>query len=191
MGHLSETEAVIRIGVALLLGGLIGFERERREKSAGLKTYALVCEGAALFMIASLLLGEQARSEGNLAYDPSRIGSTIVQGIGFLAAGVIFTAGNRVHGLTTAAGIWVTAAVGLLVGSGLYVVAVAGTVATLVILVGLRWLERALYRGPVDEGLDDPSDQAVGIGASAAAGSCPPDPRAPAPRRPTVAASPR
>lgn len=141
MRELSDIEAIQRIALALGAGGVLGFERERHDKSAGLKTYALVCEGAALFMVASIMLGDQVRADGNLQYDPSRIGSTIVQGIGFLAAGVIFTAGNRVRGLTTAAGIWVTAAIGLLVGAGLYVVALAGTVGMLFVLVALRWVE--------------------------------------------------
>ncbi len=136
---LSETEAIIRMGVAIAAGGAIGFERERLAKPAGIRTYALVCLGATLFMVGSIMLGDEVRRDGGLEYDPSRIGSTIVQGIGFLAAGVIFTAGNRVQGLTTAAGIWVTAAIGLLIGAGFYVVAVAGTVLVIVTLVVLGW----------------------------------------------------
>lgn len=141
MTNLSEVESVVRIVLALLAGGTIGYERERSNKSAGLRTYALVCEGAALFMIASLLLGETARASGSTQYDPSRVASTIVQGIGFLAAGLIFVAGNKVRGLTTAAAIWVTAAIGLLIGAGFFVVALVGTIATLLTLVSLRWLE--------------------------------------------------
>ncbi len=141
MSELSDLDAVIRIMLSLLAGGAIGFERERSNKSAGLRTYALVCEGAALFMIASLLLGDLARDAGMGEYDPSRIGSTIVQGIGFLAAGLIFVSGGRVRGLTTAAAIWVTAAIGLLIGAGFYTVALSGTVATLLVLVVLQHLE--------------------------------------------------
>jgi putative Mg2+ transporter-C (MgtC) family protein len=141
MSTLSEVESIGRIILALVAGGIIGFERERSNKSAGLRTYSLVCEGAALFMIASLLLGEVARENGATQYDPSRVASTIVQGIGFLAAGLIFVAGNKVRGLTTAAAIWVTAAIGLLIGAGFFVVAIAGTIATLLILVSLRWVE--------------------------------------------------
>lgn len=140
---LGESEALLRMGLALAAGGLLGFERERLAKPAGIRTYALVCEGAALFMIGSIMLGDDVRKAGGTAYDPSRIGSTIVQGIGFLAAGVIFTSRGRVHGLTTAAGIWVTAAIGLLIGSGFYLVGLTATVVTIVSLVGLRWIEMA------------------------------------------------
>ncbi|HEV2107628.1 MAG TPA: MgtC/SapB family protein [Thermomicrobiales bacterium] len=161
MTTLSDAESIGRIVLALVAGGIIGFERERSNKSAGLRTYALVCEGAALFMIASLLLGELARSSGSTQYDPSRIGSTIVQGIGFLAAGLIFVAGDKVRGLTTAAAIWVTAAIGLLIGAGFFVVALAGTIATLLILVSLRWVEdRFVTPGSRDAISED--DQPVG-----------------------------
>jgi putative Mg2+ transporter-C (MgtC) family protein len=137
---LTEQEAIIRMAVALGLGAALGFERERMAKPAGLRTYALVCLGAAMFMIGSILLGDEVREEGGTGYDPSRIGSTIVQGIGFLAAGVIFTSKGRIQGLTTAAGIWVTAAIGLLVGSGFYLVAIVGGAMTIGTLVILGWL---------------------------------------------------
>lgn len=145
MDSLTDLEAIGRIGLALLAGAAIGLEREQRDKPAGLRTYALVCEGAALFMVASIMLGDQVRATGQTMYDPSRIGSTIVQGIGFLAGGVILTSGGRIRGLTTAAGIWVTASVGLLIGAGLYVVAFAGTAATLLVLVVLRSVERRYF----------------------------------------------
>jgi len=142
MDELSNTEAIGRIFLSLLLGASIGWERERKNKAAGFRTYALVCEGAALFMLASVLLGQQQTSGAvPSTYDPSRIGSTIVQGIGFLAAGVIFLSGDRVRGLTTAAAIWVTAAIGLLVGAGFYLVAIVGTATTLVVLLFLHGVE--------------------------------------------------
>lgn len=144
METLSTIEALGRLGLAILVGAVLGLERERLDKPAGLRTYMLVCEGAALFMIGSIMLGDQVREAGGTGYDPSRIGSTIVQGIGFLAGGVILATGEKVRGLTTAAGIWVTAAIGLLVGAGLYTIAIAGTVATVVALVGLRMIEDRL-----------------------------------------------
>ncbi len=164
MTGLSDLDAIIRIVLSLLAGGAIGYERERRNKSAGLRTYALVCEGAALFMIASLLLGGLALDAGMSQYDPSRMGSTIVQGIGFLAAGLIFVAGNRVRGLTTAAAIWVTAAVGLLIGAGFYTVAFSGTVATLIVLVILQRLEERFMTPDQRDTVsaDDPSDAVSG-----------------------------
>ena len=141
MDPLTTLEAIERLGIALLVGGLIGLERERADKPAGLRTYMLVCEGAALFMICSIMLGEQAVAAGFGPYDPSRIASTVVQGIGFLAGGVILTTGRRVRGLTTAAGMWVTAALGLLAGAGFYVIVAVATAATLFALVVLQWVE--------------------------------------------------
>src|SRR5687768_9742174 len=102
MIDLSQTEAAIRIVVALFLGAAIGLEREWKNKSAGFRTYALVCEGAALFMIGSIMLYGEVRQSGGVTGDPNRVASTVVQGIGFLAAGVIFTARGQVRGLTTA-----------------------------------------------------------------------------------------
>lgn len=139
--YLSEWDAAIRLVIAVLLGGLIGFERERADKPAGLRTYALVCEGAALFMICSLLLGDLVATTTGDLYDPSRIASTVVQGIGFLAAGVIFASKRQVRGLTTGAGIWVTAAIGLAVGAGFFIVAGAATLLALLTLHTVKWVE--------------------------------------------------
>lgn len=129
---LTHLDAVIRITMAVLIGSVLGLER--RNKPAGLRTHALVSLGSALFMFASLLLGQEAANAGNQTYDPSRIASTIVQGVGFIAAGVIFGGGIRVKGLTTAASLWVTAALGLLVGAGFYEVAIMGAVAAFIVL---------------------------------------------------------
>lgn len=148
MIDLSNSDAAIRVVVALFLGALVGLEREWRNKPAGLRTYALVCEGSALFMIGSILLYDEVLANGGSNADPSRIASTVVQGIGFLAAGVIFTAGSKVHGLTTAAGIWVTAALGLLVGAGFYEVAAVGAVMTLITLSAFRAVERFIPGEP-------------------------------------------
>ena len=154
MEPLTDLEAIERLAVALVVGAALGLERERADKPAGLRTYMLVCEGSALFMICSLMLGDQLFALGK-EYDPSRIASTVVQGIGFLAGGVILTAGRRVRGLTTAAGIWVTAALGLLVGAGFYVIAGVATAATIVALVALRYAEVHFplgNKGPPPEG---------------------------------------
>lgn len=150
MEPLSTIEAVERLGFALLVGAALGLEREWTDKPAGLRTYMLVAEGSALFMICSLLLGEQMLAAGQ-AYDPSRIASTVVQGIGFLAGGVILTQGRRVRGLTTAAGIWVTSAIGLLAGAGFFLIATIAAAATIVSLVALRSFEPLLRRGAFDE----------------------------------------
>lgn len=149
MTGLSELEAIERMALALLVGVLFGIERERLGRPAGLRTYMLVCEGAALFMVASILLGDQVRASGATVYDPSRIASTVVQGVGFLGAGAIIVAGGRVRGLTTAAGIWVTAALGILIGAGFFTVALIGTAITLAALVILREVEVWLgWSGP-------------------------------------------
>lgn len=146
MIEITDQDMAIRIVAALLLGALIGLEREWEAKPAGMRTFALVCEGAALFMIGGILLFDQVRDSGGTTGDPGRIGSTIVQGIGFLAAGVIITASGRVKGLTTAVSIWVTAAVGMLVGAGFFFPAVVGVVATLIMLTIFRRIERLLTK---------------------------------------------
>ena len=132
---LDQLDVALRIGISLLLGGILGLERERKDKPAGVRTYGLVCLGSALFMMSSILIGHQVHEDWGTPYDPSRIGSTIVQGIGFIAAGVIFQSSGKVQGLTTAAGVWVTAAVGLLVGAGFFVVAALAVVGTVLYLL--------------------------------------------------------
>jgi putative Mg2+ transporter-C (MgtC) family protein len=159
MTPLTDLEAIERLAISLVVGGAIGLEREWRDKPAGLRTYMLVCEGSALFMICSLMLGDFVARTSGAPYDPSRIASTVVQGIGFLAAGVILTTGRHIRGLTTAAGMWVTAALGLLVGAGFYVIAAAATLATIFALLGLRYVELKL---PVsDKGNDEPDGDAT------------------------------
>lgn len=144
---MSEFEALFRVGVATILGAMLGLEREITGKPAGLRTHMLVAEGAALFIVASILLTEEfggATALGNVSVDPSRIGSTIVTGVGFLGAGMILKARDRVYGLTTAAGIWVAAAIGTLAGSGYFIVSIFGTILGLLTLIVLRWVERRL-----------------------------------------------
>jgi len=141
MYDISEFDAILRIVLALAAGAALGLEREYHEKPAGLRTYALVSEGAALFMICSILLGTEVMKTGNQNYDPSRIASTVVQGIGFLAAGVIIATGLRIKYLTTAAEIWVAAAIGLLIGAGFYLVAITATLGTIAFLTSFGWLE--------------------------------------------------
>ena len=140
MEALSDLEAIERLALAMVVGAVLGIERERLDRPAGLRTYMLVVEGACLFMICAILLAEQVGSTGAFS-DPGRIASTVVQGIGFIAAGVILTTGKQVIGLTTAAGLWVATALGLLIGAGFYVVAVVATIATLIALVALRRIE--------------------------------------------------
>ena len=145
---LTDIEALQRLALAMIVGAFLGFERERANKAAGLRTYMLVVEGAALFMICAILLSDQMASSGGVS-DPGRIASTVVQGIGFIAAGVIITTGREIVGLTTAAGIWVATAVGLLIGAGFLVVGIAATILTVVALLGLHEIEKRLF--PADK----------------------------------------
>lgn len=141
---LGELEAIQRMALAMVVGAALGIERERLDRPAGLRTYMLVVEGACLFMICAVLLSQQVASAGGVS-DPSRIASTVVQGIGFIAAGVILTTGKEVIGLTTAAGIWVATALGLLIGAGFYVIAVVAAIITLVALIALREFETRFF----------------------------------------------
>ena len=120
-------ELIVRLVVAGLLGGLIGAEREYRAKVAGTRTHLLVAIGAALMLIVSRYGFD---GEG----DPSRVAAQIVSGIGFIGAGSIMVDRHAVHGLTTAAGIWVAAGIGMAVAAGLYAVGVATTLLSLVSL---------------------------------------------------------
>jgi putative Mg2+ transporter-C (MgtC) family protein len=140
MESLSDVEALKRLALAMVVGAVLGVERERLDRPAGLRTYMLVVEGACLFMICAILLAVEITRAGGVS-DPGRIASTVVQGIGFIAAGVILSTGKEVIGLTTAAGLWVATALGLLIGAGFYVVAVAATVATVIALIALRGVE--------------------------------------------------
>ena len=124
-------EITIRLSVALLLGGIIGIEREFRAKDAGFRTHFLVCVGSALFCVVSQY------GFGDGAKDVSRVAAQVVSGIGFLGAGTIIFQKNVIRGLTTAAGLWVTAAIGLACGTGMLLVAL---VATVLVLFGLEVL---------------------------------------------------
>lgn len=145
---MSEWEALLRVALALAAGALLGLEREVADKPAGLRTYALVAQGSGLFMVLGILLAGQNYG-GTASIDPSRIASTVVQGIGFIAGGVIFTVGARVQGLTTAAGVWVAAAAGLLIGGGFYIVGFGAIVLSLVVLRVLGYVGQKL---PTDQG---------------------------------------
>jgi putative Mg2+ transporter-C (MgtC) family protein len=138
---LTDIETFKRLGLAMVAGLVIGLERETADKPAGVRTFMLVCEGAALFMLCGLLLSNQM-AVANRISDPGRIASTVIQGIGFIAAGVILTRGNQIVGLTTAAGVWVTAAIGLLLGAGFTVLGLGATVITVVSLYVLRVVGR-------------------------------------------------
>jgi putative Mg2+ transporter-C (MgtC) family protein len=136
---LSDAELVARLLTAALLGGILGFERELRQKSAGLRTNILIAIGSALFTLMSYELAGDAQGA-----DPGRVAAQIVTGIGFLGAGAIMRTDSGIHGLTTAATVWVNAAVGVAAGGGEYHLAVIATAVTLAVLLVLWPLERLI-----------------------------------------------
>ncbi|EBP3058387.1 MgtC/SapB family protein [Salmonella enterica] len=138
------TDLLIRIALAGLLGGLIGIERQLRAKEAGLRTHVLVGIGSAMFMIVSKYGFADIIRENHVDLDPSRIAAQVVSGMGFLGAGTIIIQKQIVKGLTTAAGMWVTAAIGLVIGSGLYEIGIYGAFLTLIVLEVFRQFSNRL-----------------------------------------------
>ena len=130
-----EWNFILRIFVAGLLGGLIGFEREFRAKEAGVRTHFIVALGSALFMVIS-----QYAFAGR--FDAARVAAQVVSGIGFIGAGVIIFQKNVIRGITTAAGLWVAAAIGLSCGAEMYSVAIAATVMTILVLETMHFITR-------------------------------------------------
>ena len=132
----------LRIFVAFLLGGLLGMERGLKQRPAGLRTYMLVCVGACIIMLTNQYIFQVFK-----AGDPVRMGAQVVSGIGFLGAGtIIVTKHSQIKGLTTAAGLWASAAVGLATGIGFYEAAIAGALIIFVTLTVLARLDRQLHR---------------------------------------------
>ena len=145
-------EIIFKLTLACILGGLIGLERESLNRPAGFRTYTLVCVGSALAMVVSIDMYYQYYRTVNA--DPGRIAAQVVSGIGFLGAGTIMKEGATVRGLTTAAGLWVVACIGLAVGAGMYIPAIATTILILFVLIYFIKFEqqftgRRLYKGIV------------------------------------------
>lgn len=141
------TNDLIPMLVSTLLGTLVGFERQMGRKPAGLRTHVLVCLGSTMF---TLLTVHAAREFGGPSLDPTRIIHGVITGVGFLGAGSIMRQEGYVHGLTTAASIWMVAAIGTTVGVHAYGLAVTGTILALVVLEGFRWVERFMSPGDGD-----------------------------------------
>ncbi len=136
----SILEAFIKMALALVCGGIIGMERGRKKRPAGFRTYMLVCLGSTLVMMTNEYL-----FDNYMTGDVARLGAQVVNGIGFLGAGTIITTGhNRVKGLTTAAGLWASACIGLAIGSGYYEGAIIGTVMIVIVMVVLHSFDRRL-----------------------------------------------
>jgi putative Mg2+ transporter-C (MgtC) family protein len=136
------------LGLAAVLSALLGLERELRNKSAGLRTHTLVGVGAALFMLVSKYGFFDVIESGRISLDPSRVAAQVASGIGFIGGGLIFVRRDAVRGLTTAAVVWVTAAVGLACGAGLPLLAVAVTAGHFIVVYGLGAVGRRLPESP-------------------------------------------
>jgi putative Mg2+ transporter-C (MgtC) family protein len=143
---LSTTEALLRLLAAAVLGGAIGFERELRDQEAGFRTHLIVSLGACVFTLVSAYAWTDwtFSTERGVVFDPTRIAAQIVTGIGFLGAGAIIVRGINVRGLTTAATLWVCAAIGMAAGTGYYVVGFGATVLVLISLGPLRIVSKRM-----------------------------------------------
>ncbi|CAN5121410.1 MgtC/SapB family protein [soil metagenome] len=145
---LQETEItfstiIIRLALSIILGGMLGWEREAKRQHAGLRTHIIICLGSTLLMLISIYIPQTFSDFQN--GDPGRIAAQVVSGIGFLGAGAIFRLGGSTRGLTTAATIWAVAAVGLAIGAGMYEGAFFGTLFILFVLVFLGKLESRFF----------------------------------------------
>lgn len=149
---------IINLMIATFLGGLVGLERESGRRPAGLRTYMLVCTGSCLFTILSINAFSPTVG-GNTA----RVAAQIVSGIGFLGAGTVWRSHDAVKGLTTAAGLWVVAAIGMAVGAGMGILALAATLIVLAILTVMLRVERLIFRNQQPTATEkapiDPSDR--------------------------------
>jgi putative Mg2+ transporter-C (MgtC) family protein len=140
---LSQADIILRLGLGFLAGAVVGFERSSRHQAAGMRTHILIATGSTLLMLLSIWLPQEYSSlKGG---DPGRIAAQVVSGIGFLGAGAMIRLGNNIKGLTTAASLWLIAAVGLAIGAGFYVGAAVVELITLFTLSVLDLLEKHLF----------------------------------------------
>jgi len=138
-------EVLLRLFLAIIMGGAVGIDRQRYEWAAGLRTHMLVCLGSALMMIVSAYGFADILTTEHVSFDPSRVAAQVVSGIGFLGAGtILFLKHEVVKGLTTAAGLWTVAGIGLAVGGGLYLAAAFTTILVLIILVLIKPYKKKL-----------------------------------------------
>jgi putative Mg2+ transporter-C (MgtC) family protein len=145
---LFDLDVLIKIALALILGGVIGLEREYHGRPAGLRTNILVCLGATILIIASKSLPAVVSDmgfRGNLVIDPARLAAGIITGIGFLGAGVILKTTDFIRGVTTAACVWLSAALGIVIGMGFYLLALISTGMALFVLIFLDMLGNVIY----------------------------------------------
>jgi len=152
MNCLGDYQIIFQLLLAAFLGGLVGLEREYKRRGAGLRTFSLVCLGSTLFTLIAFKTSNSLIGKPGIELDPSRIIGQIVLGVGFLGAGLIIFREDRIAGLTTAAALWVVAAIGTAVGTGFYFPAIFVTFLAILILAGLRLLEEKIFgTKPPDE----------------------------------------
>ena len=144
--ELATIDILIRLVIAVALGGLVGIERTLAGKAAGMRTYALVSMGSALFIIISVLVSAQLLGSTN--FDPLRIASQVLVGIGFIGAGLVFHNNRdmRTSGLTSAAGLWVSAGIGMASGFGLYSLAIIASLLTIIVFTVLWFIEKGVKK---------------------------------------------
>ncbi|MBD5308277.1 MAG: MgtC/SapB family protein [Paramuribaculum sp.] len=143
--EITTSSAIFKLCVSLILGSMVGMERKRKGQIAGIRTFALISMGATLAMILSIYIPQEYMGLKN--GDPGRIAAQVITGIGFLGAGAIIQMKGSVRGLTTAAGIWMMATIGMTVGVGLYILSFAATVMVLFILLLLEQIEHRIHVG--------------------------------------------
>ena len=141
-----DWDYIIRLLLAAVLGGVIGLEREYHAKEAGFRTHVLVAVGSALFMLISQYGFDAFLGVKSVSFDPSRIASQVVTGIGFIGAGTIIFQKKFIRGLTTAAGIWVTGAIGLACGCGMYFIAAVTTAIVIIVLSTINYFLKKLLK---------------------------------------------
>lgn len=147
---MTDNQVILRLTLSLVLGGLIGLERQLHRRPAGLRTHILVCIGSCLIMLTSIYISDIYKNIGNV--DPSRIAAGVITGIGFLGAGAIIREREKeaVKGLTTAASLWVVAGIGLAAGCGFYIAALYTTTLALVTLFFLGYFEKNVLSKKMD-----------------------------------------
>ena len=150
----SVGDLALRLGLAAVVGLLLGLDREMRGVDAGIRTHALVALSSAMIMVSSLLLYSALKAEGGDSPDPLRAVQGLAQSIGFIAAGIIFVRGGAVRNMTTAANIWIAAAVGIACGCGQYALVLIGAGLALILLTALKAVERFLPGTNVSTGDD-------------------------------------
>lgn len=157
---LTFQEMLIRVGAAMLFGAVLGLDRERRDKPAGLRTHAMVCLGSTAFTLVTIHFVHEAQALEITNSDPVRLIDGLVGGIGFLGAGAIIQSRGHVEGITTASTIWVAGAVGLACGIGQYDLAAVAVVAALIVLEGLGFVKKRI--GPTQTRDDESTEETRG-----------------------------